>query len=597
MNWFRDLKVSLKLAAGFGVCLTFALLAGLVGIQQMNIINDNASLINTDAVKGSASIANIRSDINQYRIIQLRFIIAQSSADMDKVEAQLADFGNKIDGDFSAYLATVTVQEDRENLNQLKNNWAQFRTYDAEVHKYSRLDDTKTCDRLINIVTEPTYNNVLASCDKITNWNLAHGDSLAKTAQDKYTSGRVAMIVLLIVSLICGGGAAITVNKYINENLEAISGRLKSLATICIPNLGLAITSLASGDLTKEIQTGTVLLDLKSKDEFGELAVTLNSMIQEEQAAIAQFREAQANLSELLALSRQAAEAIAHSSSEVAAGNHDLAARTTEQAASLEETASSMEEITSIVNQSAENAKNANKLASDAAHIAKNGGATVDAAVHSMLNISEASGKIAEIITVIDEIAFQTNLLALNAAVEAARVGEQGKGFAVVAAEVRSLAGRSSTAAKEIKALVQDTVHKVEEGSGLVIQSGDELKVIVNSIQRVSEIVAEISSAAQEQASGIEQINKAVMQMDDITQQNAALVEETSAASQSTSHQADELHHISQRFKLQSADFAEKAPQQEFKSTGTYGGSKRPALRQPKQNLKIVAQDATMEEF
>jgi methyl-accepting chemotaxis protein len=196
----------------------------------------------------------------------------------------------------------------------------------------------------------------------------------------------------------------------------------------------------------------------------------------------------------------------------------------------LEETAASMEEITSIVQQSAENAKHANTLAHEAKEVAQNGGKIVQSAVTSMQGIKESSNKIAEIITVIDEIAFQTNLLALNAAVEAARVGEQGKGFAVVASEVRNLAGRSSTAAKEIKTLVQDSVHRVEEGSGLVIKSGEELKEIVSSVEKVAAIVLEITSAAQEQSAGIEQINKAVMQMDEITQQNAALVEQTAAA-------------------------------------------------------------------
>jgi methyl-accepting chemotaxis protein len=226
---------------------------------------------------------------------------------------------------------------------------------------------------------------------------------------------------------------------------------------------------------------------------------------------------------------------------EISKGNLNLSQRTEEQASSLEETASSMEQMTSTVKQTADNAGQANQLAMAARQQAEKGGTVVGSAVAAMSGINEASKKIADIIGVIDEIAFQTNLLALNAAVEAARAGEQGRGFAVVATEVRNLAGRSATAAKEIKALIVDSVAKVEEGSKLVDESGRTLEEIVNSVKKVTDIVAEIAAASREQSSGIEQVNKAVMQMDETTQQNAALVEEASAASQAIVEQAQAL--------------------------------------------------------
>jgi methyl-accepting chemotaxis protein len=226
---------------------------------------------------------------------------------------------------------------------------------------------------------------------------------------------------------------------------------------------------------------------------------------------------------------------------EISKGNTNLSQRTEEQASSLEETASSMEEMTSTVKQTADNAGQANQLAMAARVQAEKGGSVVSTAVTAMAGINQASKKIADIIGVIDEIAFQTNLLALNAAVEAARAGEQGRGFAVVATEVRNLAGRSATAAKEIKALIVDSVSKVEEGSRLVDESGRTLEEIVNSVKKVTDIVAEIAAASREQSSGIEQVNKAVMQMDTTTQQNAALVEEASAASQAIVEQAHSL--------------------------------------------------------
>ena len=239
---------------------------------------------------------------------------------------------------------------------------------------------------------------------------------------------------------------------------------------------------------------------------------------------------------------------------EISKGNSNLSQRTEEQASSLEETASSMEQMTSTVKQTADNAGQANQLAMAARQQAEKGGAVVSSAVSAMSGINAASKKIADIIGVIDEIAFQTNLLALNAAVEAARAGEQGRGFAVVATEVRSLAGRSATAAKEIKALIQDSVAKVEEGSKLVDASGRTLDEIVTAVKKVTDIVAEIAAASREQSIGIEQVNKAVMQMDETTQQNAALVEQAAAASQAIVEQAQTLTAMVARYDVGSTE-------------------------------------------
>ena len=247
-------------------------------------------------------------------------------------------------------------------------------------------------------------------------------------------------------------------------------------------------------------------------------------------------------LIELIRHVKKAAMEIQAGAEEIAKGNLDLSQRTEQQASSLEETASSMEEMTSTVKQTADNAGQANQLALAARQQAEKGGDVVGSAVQAMEAINVASRKIADIIGVIDEIAFQTNLLALNAAVEAARAGEQGRGFAVVATEVRNLAGRSATAAKEIKALIQDSVGKVHEGSKLVGASGRTLDEIIGAVKKLTDIVAEIAAASREQSSGIEQVNKAVMQMDDATQQNAALVEQASAASQAIVEQTQSLN-------------------------------------------------------
>jgi methyl-accepting chemotaxis protein len=255
------------------------------------------------------------------------------------------------------------------------------------------------------------------------------------------------------------------------------------------------------------------------------------------------------NMSEVVSRVKGVAAEVHRGAEEITSGNANLSQRTEEQSASLEETASSMEEMTTTVKQNADNAGQANQLALAARDQAEKGGAVVGQAVKAMTDINGASRKIADIIGVIDDIAFQTNLLALNAAVEAARAGEQGRGFAVVASEVRSLAGRSATAAKEIKELIQDSVRKVEDGSVLVTQSGQTLEKIVASVKKVSDIVAEIAAASREQSSGIEQVNRSVMQMDELTQQNAALVEQATAASQAMAEQVRGLNQMLERYR------------------------------------------------
>jgi methyl-accepting chemotaxis protein len=262
------------------------------------------------------------------------------------------------------------------------------------------------------------------------------------------------------------------------------------------------------------------------------------------------------NMAEVVSRVKRVAAEVHRGADEISAGNANLSQRTEEQSSSLEETASSMEQMTTTVKQNADNAAQANQLALAARDQAEKGGTVVSQAVAAMAGINDSSKKIADIIGVIDDIAFQTNLLALNAAVEAARAGEQGRGFAVVASEVRSLAGRSATAAKEIKELIQDSVRKVEDGSVLVTQSGQTLEKIVAAVKKVSDIVAEIAAASREQSSGIEQVNRAVMQMDELTQQNAALVEEATAASQAMAEQVRGLNEMLARFQVGMAEMA-----------------------------------------
>jgi methyl-accepting chemotaxis protein len=343
--------------------------------------------------------------------------------------------------------------------------------------------------------------------------------------------------------------------------------------------------ALANGDLTEKITN-------EYQGTFGKLKDDSNQTVE--------------NLTTIVNQIKEASETIDTASKEITQGNAELSARTEQQASSLEETASSMEELTRTVKQNAENARQANHLAVGASDVAVKGGDVVKQVVATMSGISESSKKIADIIGTIDGIAFQTNILALNAAVEAARAGEQGRGFAVVATEVRNLAQRSANAAKEIKSLIEDSVTRVETGNKLVNEAGQTMDEIVNSVKRVTDIMAEITAASQEQSSGIEQVNQAITQMDEVTQQNAALVEQAAAASESMQEQAGSLVNAVGQFKMANAGQVERRGPKRVvnvaRLTASAAKAAKPAPKAEAKSLsaparKVVGSDEDWQQF
>ncbi|BBR60717.1 MULTISPECIES: methyl-accepting chemotaxis protein [Enterobacteriaceae] len=355
---------------------------------------------------------------------------------------------------------------------------------------------------------EKAYVNYLQQNDSL--YDLAVNDSNASYTQALWILFSVMIAVLAVIVSVWLG---------VRKTLIAPLNRLID-----------SIRHIAGGDLVKRI-------DVESDNEMGQLAHSLRHM--------------QGELARTVGEVRQGADAIYSGASEIAMGNNDLSSRTEQQAASLEETAASMEELTATVKQNAENARQASHLALSASETAQKGGKVVDNVVQTMRDITASSQKIADIISVIDGIAFQTNILALNAAVEAARAGEQGRGFAVVAGEVRNLAQRSAQAAREIKSLIEDSVNRVDLGSTLVESAGETMDEIVNAVTRVTDIMGEIASASDEQSRGIDQVGLAVAEMDRVTQQNASLVEESAAAAAALEEQASRLTQAVAVFRIQ----------------------------------------------
>ena len=505
VTMLRNLAIRKRLLLGFAVVLVCSLAGTGIGIMRLNAVATSTRQLLDEPLTTERYVSDWYRYV--YSGIRRSLAIAKNS------DATLATF-------FAAEVKDSTVQsarlqnliEPQINTPEKKALWAELQTLRKQylsvrdesiaLKKDGKIDEVSA---LVDNKYVPVAN---AYSDKIQQLQNVERDEINRTAaniEDIYKTSRNLMLVL----------AALTVMFVI-----VCAWLLANSITVPLAKAVQLARQVAQGDLTADIDSG-------STDETGQLLDALRDM--------------NANLSGLVSGVRGSTETITVAAQEIAAGNADLSSRTESQASSLEETSSSMEELTSTVRQNADNARQANQLVISASGVAVKGGAVVSQVVDTMNGIKDSSRKIADIIGVIDGIAFQTNILALNAAVEAARAGEQGRGFAVVATEVRNLAQRSASAAKEIKTLIVDSVAQVDQGSKLVDEAGRTMSDIMSSVQHVADIMSEISAASREQSEGIEQVNVAITQMDEMTQQNAALVEQAAAAAESMEEQAQAL--------------------------------------------------------
>ncbi|MDR3708232.1 MAG: methyl-accepting chemotaxis protein [Capsulimonadaceae bacterium] len=616
MSILDNVRVAKKLAIGFGLCLVLYAISALVAISSMQNMNAHMKTITDVANVEAATASKFVGDFRQYRLDQLQIVATGNSAIEDGFKMDVTKRKQAIDQDIENYDKLAVEPTDRANLDVVKTNWQKIVQYqDAMLTAGYGVDETtqttagfqksmanlRVIDKIQNQDLAASYSALADTADAMVDWNAKRTAQLTAQSTAAYLAARTTVIVLLMIALFLCISTATLITTTITGSITTFSGRMADLSN-SFTDLAAYLTAFSQSDLTpRQIRT-VERLKWNRKDEFGDLGRVFDSMLEQGAQATQATVSAQQSLSQVISRTRTAAIGIAASADELASGNEDLSGRTAEQASSLEETAASMEEMTSVVKQSAQNAQHASEVANQSKGLAIAGGDVVKSAVEAMEGIDHSSKKIAEIVSVIDDIAFQTNLLALNAAVEAARVGEQGRGFAVVAAEVRNLAGRSSTAAKEIKALVQESVQKVEIGATEVNKSGEQLRKIVEAGEQVAQIVSSISSGAQEQSAGIEQVNKAVIQMDEITQKNAALVEEATAASAEMSHRAHELSDLVKQFKIEDsqADALQLGAHRAERSTGTHGAPARPRRAATKPALRVVETSIVhddMEEF
>ena len=523
IRMFSHLKIGPRLALAFGIVL--GLLAAMAGIAawQMGRLAANTAEFATDLVPSFAAQHQVSLAIDGERRLEYRHIIASDAAAMDGIERAIAQARQDVAAQIDKYdKALVSDAEDKRRLEAVRSALAAYYQQWEALRPVSRATATDpaqsaVADKMMSGPSADAYAKVVAAVQDWWNWNVQLSDNQTKASQATYDNARLVLAGLVAAALALGGFAAVSITRSI---------------TIPIGQAVRVAETVAGGDLSSRIVA-------RGADETAQLL-----------QALARMND---SLAGIVGQVRSSSESIATGSAQIAIGNADLSQRTEEQASNLQQTAASMEQLSGTVKTSAETAGHASQLASGASAAAVRGGEMVNTVVATMQDIAESSKRIADIIGVIDGIAFQTNILALNAAVEAARAGEQGRGFAVVASEVRSLAGRSAEAAREIKTLIGASVEKVETGARQVHVAGESMTDIVAQVQRVSQLISEISHGAGEQSTGIAQVGDAVAQLDQVTQQNAALVEESAAAAESLKTQAAHLAEAVRVFRLAEA--------------------------------------------
>ncbi|RJL26415.1 methyl-accepting chemotaxis protein [Pectobacterium polaris] len=531
-NW----RIGYRLGAGFSFLVLMLLVIGSVAISKLSDFHEKMDEIVSQNYPLTVKSNKLIDELNNYLNNQQLLLLLKSESEINKQLALNKERSGTI-SELMEYL-NQSVSDDK-SVAILRDIGDIRRDFLGSANKLSSLVSAGNTDAAAEEYFNVTRVTQAKYTSKVHEFIDVQDDKMSSSARevgDSYKNALMVLATIIIISALAGLIIASLITRSVTQPIKEA--------------LGVA-ENVAKGDLTSEIYTDR-------QDETGQLLSALNNM--------------NSSLRQIVSQVRDGAETISSAASQIAAGNQDLSARTEEQASSLEETASSMEQLTSTIRNTADNTTQATDLAASASETVKKSGIMMETVTQEMRGIRDSSQRMAEIIGVIDGIAFQTNILALNAAVEAARAGEQGRGFAVVASEVRALAQRSATAAKEIKELIDDSFKKVQDGMGLVEKTGVTMNSLVTNVQGVTGLISEIAQASREQSDGINQINLAVGQIDTTTQQNAALVEESAAAALSLQDQANSLARTVSVFNLGAS----------YKSAALNRKVETPALAAPK---------------